>query len=271
MTISELPPIKEAQVIEWAKIWGQEGKAEQAEASHRPLFLKWEILRGVMASKLTQILDLPEHPKVIEVRNYVTSLGYQVNEWGDESVLVHEIADLLRARVPEICHAYKEEDLPAWIRCATYLQLSATSSDPGSQKAFIEEGARAIELKIERLLPDNPIRLDETFANSTPEQMASYAFQIRDLARTMQPRRAPGRPKKSANKTPASAGNRSLDTANAARSYQMSLDGQTWRKIALAIYPNLSAEDRRSRKIEKRITRLIERGRLNAKKDGRNK
>ena len=160
-------------------------------------------------------------------------------------------------------------------RSDTYHQLSATSLDPESQIAFIEEGARAIELKIERLLPDNPIRLDETFPRYTPEQMASYAFQLRDLARTMQPRRAPGRPKKSVDNTPASAGNRALDADLSQRCYQMSLDGKPWRKIALAIYPDLPADERRSRKTEKRIARLIERGHLNAslnaKKDGRNK
>ena len=173
-------------------------------------------------------------------------------------------ADLLRARVPEICHAYKEEDLPAWIRSATFHQLSAMALDRESQIAFIEEGARAIELKVERLLPDNPIRIDKTIASCTPEQMASHAFQLRDLTRALQPRRAPGRPKKSVDNTPASAGNRSLGAALSERCYQMSLDGKPWRKIALAIYPDLPADERRSRKTEKRIARLIERGHLNA-------
>jgi hypothetical protein len=271
MTASRLQPVKQRQVVEWEKLWGALGKVEQAERDNRELFLKWELLRCVMASKATQILELPEHPKVLEVRNYIASLGYGLNEWGDETTLVGQIVDRLRARIPEIRHAYKEEDLPAWIRYVTYVQLSASAPDDKSKKAFDEEGARAIELKIERLLPNNPLPLDEAILkNYTPDQIRKAGFELGDLARARQPARPVGRPKKPSSEKPAKVGARSLDSTVAARAYQMSLDKQHWVEIARACYPNLSAAARRSNKMRVHIGRLIEKGRLNAKKSARN-
>ncbi len=153
----------------------------------------------------------------------------------------------------------------------TFHQLGATAPDAESKRAFIDEGANAVTLKIERLLPDNPLRLDESFLNYTPEQITKHGFQLRDLVRASRPQRPLGRPKKSVNNESSLAGSRAIDKECSDRYYQMSLDGKHWHAIARVIYPTLHAAGRRTRKIEKRISRFIERGRLNAKKDGRNK
>lgn len=218
MPISKLPPIKEAQVVEWVKIWGPQGKALQVASEHPVLSGAWHILRCVMAAKATLVLGLPEHPIEQPVRVAAAAKGKTIEEWGDESVLVRKIADWLKAKVPEICHAYTDDDLPAWVRCATYHQLAATAPDDGSKRAFIEEGAKAVPLKIGRLLPDNPLRLDETFALYTPKQMASFGLQVSELVRANSPRRAPGRPK--GTPKPKKSGRASVDPALAVRACQ---------------------------------------------------
>ena len=253
----KLSRIQKDQVVQWTELWE---KARRAEADDPVLAGQWSILRAMMASKATQISELPEQPVERVVGKELAWSGYLLEEWGDEPILVRDIAGRLMARFPEMRHAYKEEDLPAWIRCVTYIQLSALATDAKSKTVFIEEGARAVEPKIERLLPRNPVRLEETFKDYARDEMAKFHFEARDATRDPRTARPVGRPKKSAEDRPSKAAQGTLPENLATLADDMRSRKKNSYDIARACYPNLPPADCRTPKMRSHVVRLIDKG-----------
>ncbi len=232
MTNPKITPLKEKQAGHWAELFG---KALHAEAADPELAVPWKILRAVMAAKATQVLELPEHPVEQPVREFLASRGKTLNEWGDEPVVVRVIAELLREKVPGMSHTFGD-NLPAWIRHVTYLQLSLTATDPKSKEAFNKEAAMAVELKFDRLA-DNPILImhapdtGKLTLEDAERATVKHYMEIQSLQRALaQPGRSPGRQK--GQPKPPKSGKRPVDREEALAVLKAKQSNMTWQQIA---------------------------------------
>lgn len=254
---------KSPSVAHWAALWGP--KIMEARTTDHELNGNWLMLMYVMAENASTFHEVPEQPIQILIRETLSEAllkknkRFAIPEGDEELFFCRHIANRLRILFPELCVVCEEQHLAFWIRSVTCDQLGAIASDTVSKEYYLSQ-AKSI-----------PLFFADAFAESSPAALRDLGFRLGNLRRDLTPSRPPGRPRKQPAQQPASAGSRSLDPALSRRAYQLSLDGKDWHAIAKDLYPDLSPADRRTRKIEKRIGRLIDRGKINAKKSGRNK
>jgi hypothetical protein len=122
--------------------------------------------------------------------------------------------------------------------------------------------------KLERLAPDNPLILTPqgTLAG-WQEATGKHYLQVQNYRASLTPGRRPGRPKGAKARKKHAPSQSRIDPTLAARAYHMALDGAHWTEIARVLLPTHNLYDpTQSAQARGRVSRLIERGRLNAQR-----
>jgi hypothetical protein len=113
--------------------------------------------------------------------------------------------------------------------------------------------------RVERLAPDNPLRLTpEGALVGWDEAKSRHLFQVQQYQRSFELPKRPGRRKKTSSADRVKPSGRRLDPAQAALAYQLHVDGKDWPMIAARIGIAYNAHDPQDReRTRKRIDRLI--------------
>ena len=127
----------------------------------------------------------------------------------------------------------------------------------------------SLPARIYRLHPDNPLTINADGSISGCEKASLKDFmQLQAYYASLQEAQRRGRPEKPYNHRPTTtqkSRSRMLDPAKAARAYQLFMGGHNWKAIAHEVLPPCNLGDPRQRNQAKsKVSRLIERGRLNA-------